>query len=274
MEKFSQVLDQNVLFQIGIELDLPDLLGLCQSNKEINRKLCKQDDIWNYRLKKDFNDYLDFTDIDSQYPIFQEIYQRNKREYYTLLYKLNRIKTAWNLKYNLYELYNLPKLYLDENKIESIPKEVGMLHNLQRLYLSGNQIESIPKEIGQLHNLQILHLARNKIESIPKEIGQLHNLQTLLLNNNNIVNIPKEIGQLHNLQILHLQNNQIVNIPKEIGQLNDLKFLALGNNQIREIPKEIGELHNLKFLSLYENPIKNKVEVRTWIKQQIPNISI
>src|SRR5579883_1896657 len=150
MEKTTR----DILFQIGIELDLPDLLRLCQSNKQINDRLCKQDAIWNYKLKKDFNEYLDFQ----SYPMFFEIYGRNKREYYTLLYKLNRIKTIWKLKDNLYELYYLPKLYLGNKSIDNIPKEIGQLHNLQDLYLSRNKIREIPKEIGNLHNLQGLDL--------------------------------------------------------------------------------------------------------------------
>src|SRR5581483_1248873 len=158
MENISQVLDQNVLFQIGIILDLPDLLRLCQSNKEINRKLCKQDTIWDYKLKTDFNEYLDFQ---VRYPNkFKPIFEKSKREYYIFLYQLNRIKTVWNLKNNLYELYYyLPKLNLYSKSIENIPKEIGVLHNLQTLDLDRNKIKSIPKELEQLHNLQILFLS-------------------------------------------------------------------------------------------------------------------
>ncbi len=261
---------RDILFLIGIALDLPDLLRLCQSNKEINRKLCQQDAIWNYKLEKDFGEYLDFQ----SYPMFFEIYQRNKREYYTFLYKLNRMKTAWKLKYNLYELYYLSALYLGSKSIEVIPKEIGQLHNLQDLFLTGNKIREIPKEIGQLHNLRILSLCNNQIREIPKEIGSLHNLKSLTLYNNQIESIPKEIGQLDNLQRLDLDNNQIREIPKEIGELHNLRGLYLANNQIREIPKEIGELHNLRDLYLSNNSIVNKEEVGTWIKAQIPNITV
>jgi|SRR5581483_2564437 len=242
---------RDILFQIGIELDLPDLLRLCKSNKQINTKLCQQDAIWNYKLKKDFNEYLDFSENASQYPIFFEIYQKNKKEYYIFLYKLNKIKTVWKLKYTLYELYYLQILDLNNGSIESIPKEISHLHNLQILYLHNNYIKEIPKEIGMLHNLQFLSLYNNKIE-----------------------NIQKEIHQLQNLQELYLSHNQIREIPKEIGMLNNLQFLSLSYNQIENIPKEIGQLHNLQGLYLSDNLIKNKKEVRRWIKEQIPNITI
>ena len=45
-------------------------------------------------------------------------------------------------------------LYLYENQIKEIPKEIGQLVNLRMLYLHTNQIKEIPKEIGQLVNLQ------------------------------------------------------------------------------------------------------------------------
>jgi Leucine-rich repeat (LRR) protein len=264
---------RDILFQIGIELDLPELLRLCQSNNQINSKLCQQDAIWNYRLKKDFGEYLDFQ-ARAEYPIFQEIYKRNKREYYIFLYQLNKIKTTWKLQYNLYQLYYFPALVLDHKSIKFIPKEIGQLHNLEILNLSNNQIESIPKEIGQLHNLQNLLLAFNNIKSIPKEIGELHNLQFLSLYNNQIESIPKEIGQLHNLKILYLNNNQIESIPKEIDQLHNLQSLILSNNKIESIPKEIGHMKNLGTLYLFDNPIEDKEEVERWIKERKPNIRI
>jgi hypothetical protein len=147
--------------KFAIAADLPDLLRLCQSNKDINRKLCQQDAIWNRKLKRDFGEYLDFQ---AGYPDFKPIFEKSKKEYYTFLYRLNKIKTVWKLKDNLYELYYLPELNLDNRSIKIIPKEIGQLHNLQTLYLADNQIESIPKEIGQLHNLKVLTLSGNPIE--------------------------------------------------------------------------------------------------------------
>ena len=151
---------RDILFQIGIALDLPDLLRLCQSNKEINRKLCQQNAIWYYRLRKDFNEYLDWN----KYPKFKPIFEKSKREYYIFLYKLNKIKTVWNLTDNLYQLYYLQGLDLTYKLIKIIPKEIGQLNNLKVLHLNNNQIENIPKEISHLKNLRELYLSNNPIE--------------------------------------------------------------------------------------------------------------
>ena len=58
-------------------------------------------------------------------------------------------------------------MYLYNNKLQSLPKEIGRLINLQRLDLSYNELQSLPKEIGQLINLQFLNLNDNKLLTIP-----------------------------------------------------------------------------------------------------------
>ena len=59
--------------------------------------------------------------------------------------------TILNKQYDI----NLKKLSLQDNKLQSLPTEIGNLRNLQQLYLSNNQIQSLPAEIGNLINLQI-----------------------------------------------------------------------------------------------------------------------
>jgi hypothetical protein len=200
------MLNKDMLVQIGIELDLPSLLKLCQSSKEINNKLCQQDTVWHYKLEKDFNEYLN----SDKYPKFYNIYKElGKKGYYMFLYKLSSIKKVWNLKQTLKQLYSLTDLKLIYWNIKIIPREIGVLQNLKLLDLSCNHIKSIPKEIGQLKNLETLYLGGNKIQSIPKEIGELHNLKRLHLAANDIEIIPEELGQLDGLLQLYLCSNPI-----------------------------------------------------------------
>ena len=44
------------------------------------------------------------------------------------------------------------------NKLSSLPAEIGNLINLKALDLTGNKLISLPAEIGNLINLQILNL--------------------------------------------------------------------------------------------------------------------
>jgi len=186
-------LEKDQLFLLATQMDFPQLLNFCQTNKKINTLVCQRDDIWIYKLIQDFPDHQTSEITGSYKKIYETLFIRG----------LETIKRTFILNYNLGQLYNLKKLdleHLEDTQIEEIPKEIGQLHNLQHLDLMYNQIEEIPKEIGQLHNLQELLLDNNQIEKIPKEIGQLHELQKLSLSDNQIKEIPKEIGQLHNLQ--------------------------------------------------------------------------
>jgi internalin A len=149
------------------------------------------------------------------------------------------------------------KLNLSEQRLTSIPKEIGQLNNLHTLNLTGNQLRDLPAEIGQLNNLHTLNLTGNQLRDLPAEIGQLNNLSMLVLNSNHLIKLPVEVGQLSNLKTLSISNNQITNLPIEILQLVNLGTLFLGNNHITNIPIEIFQLVNLSTLFLSNNQITN-----------------
>lgn len=56
MERKINQLSINELYSIAVLLDYDDLLRFCSSNKRINDLICNKNDIWNYRLLKDFPD--------------------------------------------------------------------------------------------------------------------------------------------------------------------------------------------------------------------------
>ena len=187
--------------------NLEEILNLCETNKEIDRKLCKI--IWKYKIEQ-------VEDKESVEKLREEEFDLKKL--YILIYSLNKVKEAFKSKYNIYDLYMRDELDLSgrdiykpelENKlIKKIPKEISVLSNLKKLDLSLNKISVIPKELGDLYNLKILFLYYNEITEIPKELGNLSNLEQLSLAYNKISEIPKEIGNLSKLQELNLSNNK------------------------------------------------------------------
>jgi len=298
-------LDAHLLFRLGIKLDFNTFLSLCETNREIYRKLYRQEAIWQYYLEKDFidiydddeikNNYLEFTDK----PEFLPIYNKSKREYYIFLCKLNIIRICGGYKASLYVLFNKKVLnffYHEGNPIREIPKEIEILQNLNSLSLARIPIRKIPREIMCLQNLNVLALFDTGIKELPQELFELKNLEKLAVSFGHLCNIPNEINKLQKLKILELMRNDIKDIPKEIGQLKNLTCLSLSTNALKRIPVEIGNLkklekldlsgnnlqtlprnfgkmYNLKELDLWYNPIKNPQYIKYMFRKSNINIT-
>ena len=253
-------LTSDVLFTLAISLDLPDLLKFCASSKKINDNVCKKDNIWYYRLNKDFPDWRE--GINSQE---QGIIKNPKT-----LQPITETKTPKDIYILLY-WHNIFKTLKEKLKIR---QDINEIYSLKELSVNNNEIKEIPKEIGNLSNLQVLSLGYNEIKEIPPAIGKLSNLEYLYLSNNAITVIPPEIGKLSNLEYLYLSNNAITEIPPEIEQLSKLRVLYLYNNNITEIPPELGSLSNLQTLYLSGNKIKDIETVKKMLKEKLPQLII
>ncbi len=100
------------------------------------------------------------------------------------------------------------KIYRDLREAFQKPSDVHIL------YLSNQEIKSLPRQIANLKNLKTLYLDYNSLTTLPKEIGQLHNLQSLCLLGNSLSTLPEEIGHLKNLKELDLGRNLLTACPK------------------------------------------------------------
>ena len=150
---------------------------------------------------------------------------------------------------------DIKELYLHNNELTQLPREIGQLTQLTHLYLSYNQLTELPREIGNLTQLTNLDLSNNKLTQLPNEIGNLTQLTQLYLYNNQLTQLPSEIGQLTQLTKLSLSNNKLTQLPTEIGQLTQLTELYSGNNQLTQLPSEIGNLTQLTYLYLHDNQL-------------------
>ncbi|MEO9508058.1 MAG: zinc-ribbon domain-containing protein, partial [Nonlabens ulvanivorans] len=89
------------------------------------------------------------------------------------------------------ELTQQTELYLADQKLNELPKEIGQLTQLTKLYLRGNQLNELPKEMGQLIHLTDLRLHENNLGELPEEIVSLKKLNILYIDK-----FPLSKGQL------------------------------------------------------------------------------
>jgi len=155
------------------------------------------------------------------------------------------------------KLQKLTKLYLRWNQLSSLPPEIGKLQKLTRLDLQGNRLSSLPPEIGKLQKLTVLNLYKNQLRSLLPEIGNLQNLTTLSLRENQLSSLPPAIGKLQKLTELSLSRNQLSSLPPEIAKLQNLTELDLRSNQLSSLPPEIAKLQNLTELDLRSNQLSS-----------------
>lgn len=87
---------------------------------------------------------------------------------------------------------------------------INCLSNIRELLLNNNEIETLPRDLYRLKSLEKLNLAHNKIRSIPPELGKCVTLKELYLNDNFISSVPMELGTLYALDVFVITNNPLV----------------------------------------------------------------
>ncbi len=70
-------------------------------------------------------------------------------------------------------------LILTDNRIESLPKELGERRALQKLMLAGNCLRSLPDSLRHCHRLELLRIAANQLNELPQWLLTLPSLTWL-----------------------------------------------------------------------------------------------
>ncbi|ESN92537.1 hypothetical protein HELRODRAFT_103740 [Helobdella robusta] len=150
---------------------------------------------------------------------------------------------------------NLVHLDVSNNRISKISDEICKLNYLRSFICRNNnlKVESIPKDFGLMKSLMLLNVSGNSFNEVPVQFTEISTLRSLYLGANLIVNVPKEIGDLKRLEILYLGGNRLKSIPAEVGSMNSLVSLVLSDNQLAQLPNSLARLKNLQSLSLHNN---------------------
>lgn len=145
----------------------------------------------------------------------------------------------------------LTSLNLSNNRLNSLPPELGLLRGLQELFLQYNCLEQLPDCIGNFDYLQELDCKNNHLRRLPSTIGNLRKLLVLNLTNNYITELPVNIGQLLLLEELCVHSNRLQAIPDSLCNLINLRDLYVGeNHHLKQLPCNFGNLIRLSELDI------------------------
>ena len=166
------------------------------------------------------------------------------------------------------ELYSLPQLRvlcLSDNHLTAVPSSIGTIVTLQRLILNGNKITSIPADIMKCQELIELRLDNNRLSEFPLCLTELKNLVRLGLSQNKIgPSIPAQVRKLRQLIELDLDGNALTTLPNSLSHLNpSLQQLGLSSNRFSTIPTCVDALSNLDVLRLEGNRVHVAINEET-----------
>ncbi|KAI4291729.1 CCR4-NOT transcription complex subunit 6 [Pancytospora philotis] len=122
--------------------------------------------------------------------------------------------------------------------LKSLSPSLFLLNGIKELLLNNNELESIPRDICQLRSLERLNLAFNRIRSIPPELGRMVWLRELHLNDNSITTVPMELGGLHGLEVFNMHNNPLVAPFNTLSRERSLVHFCRENNTAYASPAD------------------------------------
>ncbi|KAM4565952.1 DISP complex protein LRCH3 isoform 2-T2 [Odontesthes bonariensis] len=151
----------------------------------------------------------------------------------------------------LQNLQALTYLNLSRNQLSVLPPVVCSLP-LKVLIACNNKLVSLPEELGQLRHLTELDVSCNEIQMLPSQVGQLEALRDLNIRRNHLVHLPPELAELP-LVRLDFSCNKVTSIPVCYRRLTQLQTIVLDNNPLQTPPAQIcikGKVHIFKYLNL------------------------
>lgn len=99
------------------------------------------------------------------------------------------------------------EIHLTAMQLCEIPREIFLFTHLEELYVDHNRLESIPSRIKNLSRLRLINASNNCITEVSAELCTLKNLRVLNLNHNQLKCLPETLHSLRELRELHVVNN-------------------------------------------------------------------
>ena len=127
--EYLKNVSKDVLILFAMELDLPDILNLCFTEKRIDKNICKNNSFWFNKLLKDYNIEEEVTEAKERYFLTtkeleddpQSVFKQALRDKNLVLVKkavkkgANVLEKRLVLKHNLYPL--LESMFFEDDEI-------------------------------------------------------------------------------------------------------------------------------------------------------------
>ena len=152
----------------------------------------------------------------------------------------------------------LTDLDLSQNYLTDFPYEIFHLFNLNKINLNNNLINKLPRRLILNNNLKLKEILinHNQLTTFSSEFNLPKKLNLLSIENNKLTKfyLNKKVNKLKKIQ---LHGNEISKIDFLFTK-NQIEYLGISNNQLECIPDCFSKLTSLKQLYLQNNPIKKE----------------
>ncbi|XP_056408270.1 leucine-rich repeat and calponin homology domain-containing protein 4-like, partial [Hyla sarda] len=152
---------------------------------------------------------------------------------------------------SLCNLQVLTYLNISRNLLTSLPPHICRLP-LTVLIASNNKLSSVPEEVGAMSSLRQLDISCNELQLLPAQMGSMGSLRELNVRRNQLTSLPEEISALP-LTRLDFSCNRVSRIPTCYRHLRHLQSIILDNNPLQYPPAQIclkGKVHIFKYLNI------------------------
>ncbi len=147
------------------------------------------------------------------------------------------------------QLRKLRHLDLEENKLDSLPQEIGKsIYFISNKYLDGtfriftriNKINCCIQSTNTTSTFHWVNFVFSFYFLYINLIRSLSNLTHLNVGENNLTLLPEDIGQLEKLEQLYINDNPNLDVlPYELALCTNLQIMSIENCPLRSLPQEI-----------------------------------
>lgn len=149
----------------------------------------------------------------------------------------NNIETSNSWQPSANELNNkgvVQEFDLSNKGLASVSSQIGEFVALERLYLQNNKLITLPEELTELNNLMTLDASRNAITALPKGFENMSRLRKINLCRNQIEIFPISLTKMKNVKVLDIRYNKMTELPADIQNMKKLNTLYVAGNDFSD----------------------------------------